>query len=458
MKNLPGDTLLQRGELARLVFLHGAVAAALGLGVAESSARAADARDRDFGPVTRVVERMVEGHDLVGAGLILLEGEKEVYHRYFGQYDEQSVIRIASASKWLAVVAVMTLVDEGKIGLDDPVSKYIPSFQGEKAGITIRQCLSCTAGLPSRVGGINEPGITMELCVDNIAKARLLEPPGTRLRYGGCGFQVAARVAEVVTEQTWYELFHQRVKCPLNMATTRYGVWTCGDGPGGTGANRRLQTWTKNPWVAGTAETSLPHYAHLVAMLNNRGAYRGKRVLSEKWVAEILKNQSAGLKVGYVAPGGRNCVGYGLGTWIWRVDEEGNTLEASDPGGAGFTPWVDPDIGLAGVLMIDHPYPIVQDDIDLLRRVARAVTSGGEIPEIPPPARGRQRAAGLVGRVLGLLDRNQDGALSRDEIPRNRPGLRSALDRLDADDDGVLNEEELGRALRPTGSPGERSR
>ena len=411
----------------------------------------------DFGPVTDLVERMMEKHDLEGAGLILFKDDEELYHKTFGAYDDETVIRIASASKWPAVAAVMTLVDDGTIALDDPVSKYIPSFRGEKAGITIRQCLSCTSGLPSRVEGINDPGMSVRKCVDNIAAVPLREPPGTKLRYGGCGFQVAARVAEVVTGQTWYEFFDERIREPLGMTTTRYGRWTVGHGPGGTGGNRALEDRAQNPWVAGTAETSLPHYARLVSTLANGGVYEGRRILSEQCVAEMFRNHTAGLEIGYVAPGALTSVGYGLGTWVWRVDEEGSSLAVSDPGGAGFTPWVDLEAGVAGVLMIDHPYMMVKPDIDRLQQAARDIVLGNEVAAPGEPARGGP-GSDQLDRLFQVLDRDKDGALSRDEIPKRAQRLRDAFDRVDADGDGKLSREELQRVLEALQGRGRSSR
>lgn len=102
----------------------------------------------DFSEVTALAQQLVDSNHLDGASLTLIKYGTVIYERYFGAYDANTIVPIASASKWLSVATLMTLVDEGKLDLYDPVSKYLDYFTGEKGAITIRQLISHTSGLP----------------------------------------------------------------------------------------------------------------------------------------------------------------------------------------------------------------------------------------------------------------------------------------------------------------------
>ena len=76
----------------------------------------------------------------------------------------------------------MSLVDDGTLSLDDSASKYLPSFSGDKAGITIRQLMSHTSGLIPDAPCLGNPYTTLSLCVEAIAATPLVALPGTELR------------------------------------------------------------------------------------------------------------------------------------------------------------------------------------------------------------------------------------------------------------------------------------
>jgi CubicO group peptidase (beta-lactamase class C family) len=110
---------------------------------------------------------------------------------------EENSIPIASATKWLTGAIVLTLVDEGKLGLDHIVSRYLPEFTGDKARITVRQLLSHMSGLPMTGRALDRRDITLKQAVDVIAAAPLMSPPGEICVYGDASVQVAGRIAEI---------------------------------------------------------------------------------------------------------------------------------------------------------------------------------------------------------------------------------------------------------------------
>jgi len=232
----------------------------------------------------------------------------------------------------------MTLVDEGKLGLDDPVSKHLLKFTGRKGEITIRQLLSHTSGLPSQHPALRDPRITLEEAVDRIAEAPLVAEPGTEFLYGGVSMQVAGRIAEVVGGRSWRDLFRERIAGPCEMPDTRYG---------------RLDA-NRNPQIAGGASSTLGDYRNFLTMILNRGEFKGRRVLSEAAIRQMERDQTRGAGSKATSPVRlRAGTKYGLGEWLDRMDDAGQGIEISSPGAFGFRPWIDREHGLLGVLVVE---------------------------------------------------------------------------------------------------------
>jgi len=282
-----------------------------------------------------------------GCFLQLVRDHEILYEGTVGRFDRRKPIPIASATKWLTGAVVLTLVDEGKLGLDDSVSRYLSEFGGGKARITVRQLLSHMSGLPMSDPTLQRRDITLKQSVEAIASAPLMSPPGELCIYGDASVQVAGRIAEIASRtnapsgQAWKALFAARLARPLEMTRTSY-----------EGAIP-----TDNPHLAGGAFSTAADYANFLVMLSNGGQFRGRRILSEKAVEEMFRDQTAGKPLRFnpfqsfadLRPGWRE-VRYGICNWLERVDGgSGRTLEASAPGVSGFCPWIDFEDKIVGV-------------------------------------------------------------------------------------------------------------
>ena len=143
--------------------------------------------------------------------LIIIKDEKIIYKKNYGE-PARDKVRIASSSKWLVAATLLTLVDDKAISLDDKLAVYLPQFKAESAGITIRQLLSHTSGFPPFTMYLKEPSLTLAQSIDSIANnVNLISEPGTEFNYGGVSFQVAARLAEVVSGKDWETLFNEKI-------------------------------------------------------------------------------------------------------------------------------------------------------------------------------------------------------------------------------------------------------
>jgi CubicO group peptidase (beta-lactamase class C family) len=215
-------------------------------------------------------------------GVLLCDAHGTFYTISLGGDEESSRHLLASATKLASATAVMSVVDDGTLSLDDPIGKYLPQFGPNRRGITIRQLLSQTHGLPGSNAAIAPPqvdnGLTLAQAVDRIAlDDTLVFPPGSKHTYmPAVSYHIAGRIAEIVTGKTWAQLFEERVGGPLEMTGFSYGD-------------------TPNPRIGGGAKCALQDYGNLVQMHLAGGVFKGRRVLSAASVAEMQKDQLHGV-------------------------------------------------------------------------------------------------------------------------------------------------------------------
>jgi CubicO group peptidase (beta-lactamase class C family) len=297
-----------------------------------------------------------------GATMIVQQDTTVVYERSVPPMTPTSVLPIASASKWLSAGAFMTLVDSGLVSLDDRVSLYLPLFTGPKGDITIRQLWSHTSGLPGNTPYATDGTLTLALCVDSIAlRTPLVRVPGTAFIYGQTSMQVAGRIAEVVSGQSWESFFQSRIAAPLGMHQTSYG----------SGAN---------PLIAGGARASALDYARYVAMIEQGGTLGGASVLSPASIALMQRDQTAGAAIvasPYGELPGLEGTRYGLGEWLNLKDPfSDRAFVVSSTGAFGFTPWVSACNGTSGVIATLGDVPT---SVGAFSRAVQVV--GREIPD-----------------------------------------------------------------------------
>ena len=191
-----------------------------------------------------VLAPFVQREELAGAVALVANKEKILSVTTVGFADVEarkpmaadSVFWIASQSKGITAAAVMMLVDEGKLSLDDPVEKYLPEFKDQPVAagkgqtvarvrsITIRDLLSHVSGLPFK-SAEEQPtldGLPLAAAVRTYAKAPLVTQPGAKYQYSNAGINTAARVLEVVSGQAYEDFMDKRLFGPLGMKDTTF--------------------------------------------------------------------------------------------------------------------------------------------------------------------------------------------------------------------------------------------
>ena len=317
----------------------------------------------DFSGVDRLLERIGPKHG--GCALVLVKDNEVIYRKSFGRHTADKVVPVASASKWLSGALLMTLVDEGKLSLDQRVSEFLPEFTGEKSNITIRQLFSHTSGLPSETRCRNDKRTSLERCASEIARLPSVATPGEEFFYAGVSMHVAGRIAEIVSGKSWNDLFVERIAMPLGMTKTDFFAY----GP------------TSNPRPAGDVRSSADEYARFLQMLLQNGSFEGKQIVSPQSVIEMHKDQTGGARIEYTIYEKHRALDpnlllarYGIGMWREKFNPDNQqVLELSSQGALGFTPWIDVELRLAGVLSVQSSFSRVMPDYLELKEEIRKV-------------------------------------------------------------------------------------
>ena len=282
----------------------------------------------DFSRVTASITKYNKtlGKDYV---VVVNKEGKNIFLKETEEFQLKTPVPIASSSKWLTAALVMIYVDEGKIQLDDPVSKYIPLFEKYMKGyITIRNCLTHTTGIEGDALGvlkIIQKGKFQNLEEEVnyfITKKSILDNPGTHFSYNGIGLNIAGRVLEIVSKKSFERIAFEKLFKPLGMRSTSFSG----------------ESELTNP--SGGAVSSAFDYINFMQMILNKGTFNGKRILSEKSVADILTNQFPDAiirNIPEVAKGFQ----YAMGNWIEEKNAGNQGVVFSCPGLFGAWPWID---------------------------------------------------------------------------------------------------------------------
>lgn len=343
--------------------------------------------------VNAKVVKYVEKGALAGAVMLVADKDKTLAVETAGYSDVAAkkpilptdLFWIASMSKPVTGTALMFLVDEGKVQLDDPVDKYLPEFGSQWVitqkddnhrilrrplrTMTVRDLLRHTSGLPFQ-SDMETPtldGLPLWTAVRSYAMTPLIYEPGTKFQYSNAGINTAARIIEVVTKQSFEDFLQTRLFDPLGMKDTTF--W-----PNDEQVTRVVKAYSPTPDTMGLQEIKISQLTYplndrrrgpmpagglfstaadmgvFCQMILNHGEFKGKRYLSEKAVKEMAKRQTGeGIKEnwglgwtvgdGWLGHGGALSTNMtvdnqrGLAT-VWLVQHAGFPQDGGDAHGA----------------------------------------------------------------------------------------------------------------------------
>jgi CubicO group peptidase (beta-lactamase class C family) len=360
--------------------------------------------------IRAVLQKEVDAEQMPGAVVMIARRGQLIYSEAIGFQDKaagkpmtkDAIFRIYSMTKPLASVGAMMLVEEGKIQLNDPVSKFLPQLakmevlvtdkegkttrEPAKRQITIHDLFRHTAGLTygefsnipeikaayAEAKILTEPSrlITPEQFTAGIAKAPLVREPGTTFEYS-LAVDVLGRVVEVVSGQRLAQFLDERLFRPLKMVDTGFKVpeasWSRIAEP--LPKEQQLLDVKIDPSndLAGAGGVSTAaDYLRFCQMMLNGGALDGHRYLSPTTV-KLMTSDHLGNRPGVPALPGNILMGvegytFGLGFMVRQgpglAGVPGSEGEYMWAGYGGTFFWIDPKEELAAVYMAQTPGPI----------------------------------------------------------------------------------------------------
>ena len=340
--------------------------------------------------VASALQPFVDSHTLAGAVTFVASKDKVLSLEAVGYADvaaqkamkTDALFWIASMSKPMTATALMMLVDEGKVNVDDPVEKYLPEFKGQwlageqdkdhvllkkpTRSITVRDVLSHTSGLPfstrleRRGDALKIDVLSLRESVFSYGLTPLNAEPGSKYDYSNAGINTAGRIIEVVSGMPYETFMEKRLFGPLGMKDT-----TCW--PSKDQLKRLAKSYKPNAAKNGLDETDIGQLSYplddrkrgpspaggyfstardvgvFCQMILNGGEYKGKRYISEQSLRQMTSSQTGDLPQGY---------GFG-----WSTDKK--TGGAFGHGGAYSTNMqIDPKRQIVTVFMVQHAgYP-----------------------------------------------------------------------------------------------------
>jgi CubicO group peptidase (beta-lactamase class C family) len=386
--------------------------------------------------LSAAIQSGVDAKEIPGAVVLIARHGEIADFEAIGYRDRETgapmtrdaIFRIASMTKPITSVAAMTLVEQGKLNLSDPVSRYLPEFKNVKVGVerkdsagntelmlvepkrdmTVLDLMRHTSGVTYGIFGKSEvktlynkshlfdPSQTNAQFVAKLAKLPLQNQPGEVWDYSHSA-DVLGRIVEVVSGMELGQYFEERIFKPLGMTDT--GFWVSDPAKQSriaqaqadpkTGKRPPLPAMTKKGWESGAGGlvSTAADYARFCQMLLNGGELNGVRLLSAKTIGEMTRNQlPAGIKINNfpvpiidVRPDVGN--GWGLGFMVRTADGKstipGSVGDFSWNGIYGTYFWVDPKKDMFGIMMLQLPPSAsaiyFKDWIEMRKDVYRAV-------------------------------------------------------------------------------------
>ena len=268
--------------------------------------------DSRYAAIDAFVQKELSAQRIPGLALGIVQGERIVHMRGFGDADSsgravtpQTPFVIGSVAKSFTALAIMQLVEAGKIDLDAPVRRYVPWFrvadEDASAEITVRHLLNQTSGLSTKTGrSFQGSGDTsdeaLEKAVRKLSSAELTAPVGTKHQYSTVNYSVLGLIVQAVSGQSYEAYVERNIFDPLDMrqsftseaAALQHGLAQGHNYWFGRPHATRVP-YNRGLISAGYLISSAEDMAHYLSAQLNGGRYRGATLLSPASIAELQR-------------------------------------------------------------------------------------------------------------------------------------------------------------------------
>jgi CubicO group peptidase (beta-lactamase class C family) len=300
-----------------------------------------------FGEIDAYVTEQMKRLNIPGAALVIVEGDQIVHQRGFGQArpggeapTPQTPFFIGSTAKSFTALAVMQLVEAGKVELDAPVQRYLPWFRvanaQASAQITVRHLLNQTSGLPllpswEQLADFDDLPNAAERQSRALAGQALSHPVGTAFEYSNSNFNLLGLIIEATSREPYADYIQNHIFDPLEMSHS----YTSKAAAKQDGLAMGHQSWFGMPIAmpdlpvpqgsiaSGQLISSAEDMGHYLIAYLNGGCYGDQQILSPEGIAE-LHHPAVEVKLLSDAPGW-----YGMG---WYIEGQGPTRSISHSG------------------------------------------------------------------------------------------------------------------------------
>ena len=389
-----------------------------------ASALSAAADQGAFAPIATLVETEIQAGRIPGAVVLIGRHGEVVYRRAFGQRQPglaaepmtiDTMFDLASLTKVVATTpAILQLVARGKLSLDAPVARYWPEFAANgKAGISVRQLLTHTSGLPAGLP-LDRSWSDGAGALRRIAALRPRAPPGQQWLYSDVNFIVLGELVQRLSDQPLQTYCQRRIFRPLGMSRTGFlppAAWWPRLAPTGAGPRGRVHDplAARMGGVAGHA--GLFSTADDLALFAQALLDGGGGVLTPAAVRQLDTPQAV--------PAGAPAQGLG-----WRLGALPSAATLSHLGYTGTALWIDPPSQTYVIVLTNRVLAGARGDAGPLRRaiiaqVAEQLTPSPGLAQVQPIAPAgvvlpgidtlaTRDFAPLRGRRIGLIT-NQTG-------------------------------------------------
>jgi CubicO group peptidase (beta-lactamase class C family) len=382
------------------------VLALLASGCTQPAPREEISLDESNAVFSFALQELQEKQEFAGAVTMVVGPNRIIALEAFGLADiasgrpmrKDSVFWIASMTKPITAMGVLMLVEEGKVGLDEPVEKYLPSFKGQKVAtptgpvpaprpVTVRDLLTHTSGLSAAsLTAANQPVDTIPLAamVDHSGRTPLISAPGAKWAYSNTGINALGRIIEVVSGQPYADFVQKRFFDPLDMNSTSF--WpditlqaslampyrkdkVTGEliAAGNSRFSNPLENRARTALPAGGLFSTANDLAQLYQMILRGGELDGHRFLRPETLKLMTANQLGEMPKVSFAEGMRMGLGFHVvGTPI-GVTESLSPGSFGHGGAYGTQAWIDPVRRQAYVLLIQRT-DLANSDGSAIRR------------------------------------------------------------------------------------------